>query len=186
MNQTKVEELISELLMAIGEDATRDGLLDTPKRVAKMYAEILSGYEGDPADVLETFFEEETFDDYVLVKDIPFHSLCEHHMAPFFGRAHVAYKPKKGKITGLSKLARLVEGYSRRLQVQERLTAQVADSLMERLEAKGAFVMIEAEHMCMSMRGIKKQGSSTVTIQTRGIFKEDEQLVNRVLQTIKQ
>lgn len=186
MNQQKIEQLISELLIAIGEDATRDGLLDTPKRVAKMYAEILSGYESDPADVLETFFEEARFDDYVLVKDIPFHSLCEHHMAPFFGRAHVAYKPKKGKITGLSKLARLVEGYSKRLQVQERLTAQVADSLMERLEAEGAFVMIEAEHMCMSMRGVKKQGSTTVTIQTRGIFKDDERLVNRVLQTIKQ
>lgn len=185
MNQQKVEQLISELLIAIGEDVNREGIQDTPKRVAKMYAEILSGYENDPADVLETFFEEETFDDYVLVKDIPFTSLCEHHMAPFFGKAHVAYKPKKGKITGLSKLARLVEGYSRRLQVQERLTAQVADSLMDRLECEGAFVMIEAEHMCMSMRGIKKQGATTVTIQTRGIFKDDTALVQRVLQTIK-
>lgn len=185
MNQEKIEQLISELLEAVGEDNTRDGLKDTPKRVAKMYTEILSGYATDPADVLETFFEEEAFDDYVLVKDIPFTSLCEHHMAPFFGKAHVAYKPTKGKITGLSKLARLVEGYSRRLQVQERLTAQVADSLMERLDCQGAFVMIEAEHMCMSMRGIKKQGSSTVTIQTRGIFKTDKELVARVIQTIK-
>lgn len=185
MNQQKIEQLIYELLEAIGEDQNRDGLKDTPKRVAKMYAEILAGYETDPADVLETFFEEERFDDYVLVKDIPFTSLCEHHMAPFFGKAHVAYQPKKGKITGLSKLARLVEGYSRRLQVQERLTAQVADSLIERLDADGVLVMIEAEHMCMSMRGVKKRGSSTVTIQTRGIFKENFALADRIIQTIR-
>lgn len=185
MNQQRIEQLVAELLEAIGEDQHRDGLLETPKRVAKMYREILSGYMSDPADVLETFFEEETFDSYILVKDIPFTSLCEHHMAPFFGKAHVAYMPRGGKITGLSKLARLVEGYSRRLQVQERLTAQVADSLIERLDCAGAFVMIEAEHMCMSMRGIKKQGSSTVTIQTRGIFKTDMDLTNQIIQTIK-
>lgn len=185
MKQQKIEQLIYELLEAVGEDPKRAGLIDTPKRVAKMYGEILSGYEGDPADVLETFFEEAMFDDYVLVKDIPFYSLCEHHMAPFFGKAHVAYKPRNGKITGLSKLARLVEGYSRRLQVQERLTAQVADSLMERLEAEGAFVVIEAEHTCMSMRGVKKQGSTTVTMQARGIFKDDATLVQRVLQSIQ-
>lgn len=185
MNKTKVEALIRQLLAELGEDPSRDGLKDTPMRVAKMYTEILSGYETDPSDVLETFFEEEMFDDYILVKDIPFTSLCEHHMAPFFGKAHVAYKPKKGKITGLSKLARLVEGYSRRLQVQERLTAQVADSLMDKLDCEGAFVMIEAKHMCMSMRGIKKQGSSTVTIQTRGIFKTEHIYVERILQSIK-
>lgn len=162
-----VKKAITDLLVAIGEDPTRDGLLDTPDRVARSYKELLSGLQEDPQNHLDKQFQV-AHNDLIVVKDIPFYSCCEHHMLPFYGVAHVCYIPSNGKVTGLSKLARLVEGYARRLQVQERITNQIADALETKLEAEGVFVMLEAEHMCMSMRGIKKPGSKTVTVASRG------------------
>jgi GTP cyclohydrolase IA len=163
---------VRELLLAVGEDPDRDGLVDTPRRVAKAYQELLAGYADDPGRHLERQFEVD-HDEMVIVRDIPFSSLCEHHMLPFIGKAHVAYIPgSTGRVCGLSKLARLVDGYARRLQVQERLTVQVADALMERLGADGALVVIEAEHLCMTVRGVGKPGSSTTTSALRGIIKD--------------
>jgi len=168
----RIEAAVREILAAIGEDPERDGLLRTPRRVAEMYTEICSGLHEDPSRHLVVTFEAE-HDEMVMVRDIPLYSICEHHLAPFHGRAHVAYVPNHdGRITGLSKLARLVDGYAKRPQVQERLTTQIADALVERLRPRGAFVMIEAEHLCMSMRGIRKPGSLTVTSAVRGIFKD--------------
>ena len=160
-----------EILVAIGEDPDRDGLLRTPKRIADMYEEILSGLHDDPSRHLTVTFEAD-HDEMVMVRDIALASLCEHHFVPFTGRAHIAYIPgDDGRITGLSKLARLVDGFARRPQVQERLTSQVADALQEVLKPRGVFVVIEAEHLCMSMRGVKKPGSLTVTSAVRGLFK---------------
>lgn len=153
-DQKKIEEAVYQLLEALGENPEREGLLDTPKRVARMYQEMFSGLNEDPKDQFTAVFSEE-HDEVVLVKDIPFYSMCEHHLVPFYGRAHVAYMPSGGRVTGLSKLARAVEVASRRPQLQERLTAQVADALEKALNPKGVFVMIEAEHMCMTMRGLK-------------------------------
>lgn len=168
----RIEAAVREILAAIGEDPTRDGLLRTPRRVAEMYAEICSGLHEDPSRHLVVTFEAD-HDEMVMVRDIPLYSICEHHLTPFHGRAHVAYVPNHdGRITGLSKLARLVDGYAKRPQVQERLTTQIADALVERLQPRGAFVMIEAEHLCMSMRGVRKPGSLTVTSAVRGIFKD--------------
>ncbi len=162
-----------EILAAIGEDPTRDGLLDTPSRVARMYAEITEGLRIDPAEHLTTTFEAD-HDEIVLVRDIPFSSLCEHHLMPFIGTAHVGYVPgPSGRITGLSKLARVVDGYARRPQVQERLTTQVVNALEDTLEPKGAIVVLEAEHLCMSIRGVQKPGALTVTSAVRGLFRED-------------
>jgi GTP cyclohydrolase I len=164
---------VRELLSAFGEDPNRAGLLETPQRVAKMYEELLAGMDGDPAHHLEKMFPID-HDEMVMVRDIAFTSLCEHHLLPFSGRAHVAYIPNKGgTITGLSKLARLVEGYARRLQVQERLTTEIADALCRSLEPRGAIVVLEAEHLCMTMRGVKKPGASTVTSAVRGVFRTD-------------
>lgn len=169
----RIRAAVVEILEAIGEDSQRDGLQRTPERVAKMYAEVFAGLREDPEHHLEVQFEA-SHDEMVLVKDIPFYSMCEHHLLPFVGKAHVAYVPgEAGKITGLSKLARLVEAYARRPQVQERLTSQVADKLMEVLDPRGALVVIEAEHQCMSMRGVQKPGSSTLTSAVRGIFLTD-------------
>jgi len=169
----RIRAAVVEILEAIGEDSQRDGLQRTPERVAKMYAEVFAGLREDPEHHLEVQFEA-GHDEMVLVKDIPFYSMCEHHLLPFVGKAHVAYVPgEEGKITGLSKLARLVEAYARRPQVQERLTSQVADKLMNVLDPRGALVVIEAEHQCMSMRGVQKPGSSTVTSAVRGIFLAD-------------
>ncbi len=169
----RIRAAVVEILEAIGEDSQRDGLLRTPDRVAKMYAEVFAGLREDPEHHLEVQFEA-GHDEMVLVKDIPFYSMCEHHLLPFVGKAHVAYVPgEHGKITGLSKLARLVEAYARRPQVQERLTSQVADKLMEALDPRGALVVIEAEHHCMSMRGVQKPGSLTLTSAVRGIFLSD-------------
>jgi GTP cyclohydrolase I len=166
-----VAALVTQLLAAVGEDPDRDGLRDTPQRMARFYAEVLAGIDIDPASHLVTTFEAH-HDELVLVKDIPFYSLCEHHLVPFHGRAHVAYIPgPDGRITGLSKIARCVEGYARRLQVQERLTGQVADALMRSLDPRGALVVIEAEHLCMSMRGVAKPGATTVTSAVRGLFR---------------
>ena len=162
-----IEEAIRNILIAIGEDPEREGLRETPQRVARMYAEIFDGIHRDPGDVVDAFFGDEHYQEIVMVRDIPFYSSCEHHLVPFHGKAHVAYIPQ-GRVTGLSKLARLIEGYARRPQMQERLTAQVADSLMDRLDPLGVMVVIEAEHLCMSMRGVRKPGSITVTSAVRG------------------
>ncbi len=163
---------VRTILKAIGEDPDREGLVNTPERVARMYAEVFAGLRQDGNGVVETFFEDEEHHEIVMVKDIPFYSMCEHHLIPFHGRAHVAYTPQ-GTVTGISKLARLVEAYARRPQMQERLTTQVADTLMEALTPYGVMVVVEAEHLCMSMRGVKKPGSVTVTSAVRGEFAED-------------
>ncbi|MDG1198514.1 MAG: GTP cyclohydrolase I FolE [Actinomycetota bacterium] len=169
----RLEAAVKEILISIGEDPERDGLLNTPSRVAKMYAEVFAGLREDPEHHLEVQFEA-GHDEMVMVRDISFYSMCEHHLLPFVGQAHVAYVPgEEGKITGLSKLARLVEAYARRPQVQERLTGQVADKLMKVLNPKGALVVIEAEHQCMSMRGVQKPGSLTITSAVRGLFLSD-------------
>jgi GTP cyclohydrolase I len=169
----RVEAAVTEILIAIGEEVGRDGLLNTPRRVAAMYEELFSGLHDDPARHLEVTFAAE-HDEMVMVRDIPFASLCEHHMVPFLGRAHVAYIPAEdGRITGLSKLARLVDGFARRLQVQERMTTEIADAIDKVLTPRGVLVVIEAEHMCMSMRGVKKPGTTTVTSSVRGLFRSD-------------
>jgi GTP cyclohydrolase I len=171
-DHAKVEAGVRLLLEGIGEDLDRDGLRDTPARVARMYAEITSGLREDPTQALRATFEE-GHDEMVMVRDIPMASICEHHLIPFVGKAHVAYIPnEEGRITGLSKLARLVDGLARRPQVQERLTTQVADAMVERLEPRGALVVIEAEHLCMTMRGVRKPGAVTVTSAVRGSFRE--------------
>ena len=176
VNKDKIKEAVTLLLEGIGEDIHREGLKDTPDRIARMYEEIFAGMdEKSKAHLSKTFRAGNN--EIVLEKDITFYSMCEHHLMPFYGKAHVAYSPD-GRVVGLSKLARTVEVYARRLQIQEQMGAQIADALMEELGAKGAMVMIEAEHMCMTMRGIKKPGSKTVTIVTRGIFAEDEKLQN--------
>jgi GTP cyclohydrolase I len=169
----RVRAAVSELLVAIGEDPERDGLVATPRRVAAMYEELFSGLHDDPARHLEVTFSAE-HDEMVMVRDIPFASLCEHHLVPFLGRAHVAYIPAEdGRITGLSKLARLVDGFARRLQVQERMTTEIADAIDKVLGPRGVLVVIEAEHLCMSMRGVKKPGTITVTSAVRGLFRTD-------------
>jgi GTP cyclohydrolase IA len=169
----RVEKAIAEILEAIGEDPSRDGLIATPARVAAMYEELFVGLDDDPARHLTVTFEA-GHDEMVMVRDIPFASLCEHHLVPFIGRAHVAYIPNSdGRITGISKLARLVEGYARRLQVQERLTTEIADAIEAALDPRGVLVVVEAEHLCMSMRGVKKPGTLTVTSAVRGLFRRD-------------
>jgi GTP cyclohydrolase I len=169
IDQGRIEKAVREIIEALGEDPQREGMIDTPERVAKFYAEVFDGLHRDPGDVIDAFFGEEHYQEIVMVREIPFYSMCEHHFVPFHGQAHVAYIPK-GRVTGLSKLARLVEGYARRPQMQERLTAQVADALTERLEPLGVMVVVEAEHLCMSMRGVKKPGATTVTSAVRGIM----------------
>jgi GTP cyclohydrolase I len=166
----RIERAVREILVAIGEDPDREGLSKTPGRVARSYAELMAGLRMDPRKHLRTVFNER-YDEVVLLRDIEFHSLCEHHLLPFTGRAHVAYLPD-GKVVGLSKLARLVEGYARRPQVQERLTTQIADALMEELNPLGAACVIEATHTCMTIRGVQKPGSVMVTSALRGVFKE--------------
>ncbi len=167
----RIERAVREILLAIGEDPDRDGLLGTPARVARMYAEIFAGLSEEPASHLVTRFEAH-HDEMVMVRDITFSSLCEHHFVPFSGRAHVAYIPNDdGRITGLSKVARVVEGYARRPQVQERLTTQVANAMEQALQPRGVLVVIEAEHLCMSIRGVRRPGSTTVTSAVRGLFR---------------
>jgi GTP cyclohydrolase I len=173
LDHDKIVQGVQMILEGIGEDPTREGLVKTPDRVARMYEEIFCGLWNDPRDAINVFFSE-NHDEMVLVKDIPLYSICEHHFLPFYGKAHVAYIPRQGRITGLSKLARVVEGYAKRPQLQERLTTQVADTIMEVLNPQGVIVVVEAEHMCMTMRGIKKAGSKTLTSAVRGIFKTSE------------
>jgi GTP cyclohydrolase I len=170
----RIERAVREILEAIGEDPDRDGLQRTPERIARMYVdEIFTGLRDNPASNLTVTFEAD-HDEMVMVRDIPVHSMCEHHLVPFAGKAHVAYIPgEDGRITGLSKIARLVDGFARRPQVQERLTTQIADALVDELNPTGVLVMIEAEHFCMSMRGVKKPGSLTITSAVRGLFKSN-------------
>ena len=173
VDRKRVENAVREILFAIGEDPDREGLVGTPDRIARMYEEIFAGLHEDPGKHLEVYFEDEKHEELVLVKDIPFYSVCEHHLVPFFGVAHVAYIPKGGKLTGLSKLARVVDTIAKRPQLQERLTSTIADTIMEKLSPHGVMVVVEAEHMCMTMRGIKKAGSKTITSGVRGIFKTE-------------
>ena len=174
MDKAKIEEGVRLILEGIGEDPAREGLLETPARVARMYEEVFAGLTEDPARHFETTFDEH-HEEMVLVRDIPFYSMCEHHLVPFFGKAHVAYIPAAdGRICGLSKLARLVEAFAKRPQVQERLTAQVADTLIAELNPQGVIVVIDAEHLCMSMRGVKKPGAKTITSAVRGAFEKSQ------------
>jgi GTP cyclohydrolase I len=178
----RIEKAVREILIAVGEDPDREGLIKTPNRVARAYGELMAGLQDEPKRHLKTVFTEE-YDEVVLLRNIEFHSLCEHHLLPFTGRAHVAYLPD-GKVVGLSKLARLVEGFARRPQVQERLTTQIADALMEELSPIGAACVIEATHTCMTIRGAKKHGSTMVTSALRGIFKENAASRSEILTLI--
>ncbi|MGY1608228.1 MULTISPECIES: GTP cyclohydrolase I FolE [unclassified Geodermatophilus] len=172
IDHARAEAAVRELLLAVGEDPDRPGLRDTPARVARAYAETFAGIWQDPGEILATVFDED-HDELVLVKDIPMYSTCEHHLVPFHGAAHVGYIPgEDGRVTGLSKLARLVDVYARRPQVQERMTRQIADALAEHLKPRGVIVVIEAEHLCMGMRGVRKPGSTTVTSAVRGVFRD--------------
>lgn len=184
VNRPQIEEAIRLLLEAVGEDPNREGLLDTPKRVAKMYEEMFEGLHVDPKEYFKTVFNED-HEELVFVKDISFYSMCEHHLVPFYGKAHVAYLPKDGKVTGLSKLARAVETTAKRPQLQERITSTVVDAIMEMLTPHGAMVIVEAEHMCMTMRGVKKPGAMTITTAARGVFETDAVRRNEVLSLMK-
>ncbi|MEA3560524.1 MAG: GTP cyclohydrolase I FolE [Candidatus Omnitrophota bacterium] len=184
MDKKKIEQAVKTLLKAIGEDPQRPDLLGTPKRVAEMYEEVLSGINKDPGKELEVLLSE-GHDEIVLLKNISLYSVCEHHLLPFIGRAHVAYIPKGNRVTGLSKLARIVDILAKRLQVQERLTTQIADIVMKKLRPQGVLVVIEAEHLCMTMRGVKKPGSITITSAVRGIFRTNEKTRSEALSLIK-
>src|SRR3990167_5220322 len=173
MDKKKIEKAVEMILEAVGENPKRHDLKDTPSRVAEMYEEIFAGIAKDPRKELEVFLAQE-HEEIILLRDIPLYSVCEHHLLPFIGRAHVAYIPKGGRVTGLSKVVRVVDLLSKRLQVQERLTTAIADILMERLKPRAVLVIIEAEHLCMSMRGVKKAGTLTITSAVRGIFKENQ------------
>lgn len=182
-DQKKIEEAVRMLLEGIGEDVTREGLVDTPNRIARMYEEIFKGMEEDPAQHLSKTFAVDS-NEIVVEKDITFFSTCEHHMMPFYGKAHIAYIPD-GRVVGISKLARTVEVYARRLQIQEQMTTQIADAVMEYLKPQGVMVMAEAEHMCMTMRGVSKPGSRTVTMAARGCFRDDPQLQQYFFEMIR-
>lgn len=183
VDQKKIREAVRLLLEGAGEDVNREGLLETPDRIARMYTEIFSGMEEDGEVPLSKVFTVDS-SEMVLEKDIVFYSMCEHHMMPFYGKAHVAYIPD-GKVVGLSKLARTVEIYAKRLQIQERMTGQIADAIMKYLTPKGVMVVLEAEHMCMTMRGVRKPGSRTVSIAVRGVFEENTELQNRFFQMLR-
>ncbi|UCD34561.1 MAG: GTP cyclohydrolase I FolE [Nitrospiraceae bacterium] len=184
MDKKKIEKGVKLILEGIGEDPARPGLKDTPRRIADLYEEIFSGLKTPSKDVLKPI-EGESHDEMVMLRDIPFYSVCEHHLLPFIGKAHVAYIPSGGKIVGLSKLARAVEVFAKRPQVQERLTSQLADMIMDRLKPKGAMVIIDAEHLCMSMRGVKKPNTRTVTSAVRGLFRTKESTRAELLELIK-
>ncbi len=192
IDEGKIKEAVRLLLEGIGEDPDREGLRETPDRVARMYGELFSGMDADAAEPLSRVFsmEDRALEggaparEMILEKDIVFHSMCEHHMLPFYGRAHIAYVPE-GKVLGLSKLARTVEIYARRLQIQEQMTGQIANAIMEHLSPRGVMVMLEAEHMCMTMRGVKKPGSRTVTVAARGVFQEDDALQERFFRMLR-
>ncbi|WP_409343037.1 GTP cyclohydrolase I FolE [Paenibacillus sp. MBLB4367] len=183
-NRAKIEEHVREILRLIGEDVDREGLLETPARVTRMYEEIFSGYDADPREVLGVTFDEK-HEELVIVKDVVYYSQCEHHMAPFFGKVHIGYIPS-GKIAGLSKFARLVEAVTRKLQVQERITSEIADIMDDVLKPHGIMVVVEGEHLCMCSRGVKKPGSKTVTSAVRGIFRTDAASRSEFLSLIKE
>lgn len=185
MDKAKIKKAVKMILEAIGEDPEREDLLGTPERVADMYAEIFGGIKEDPRKALEVLFEKE-HDEIILLKDIPLYSVCEHHLLPFVGKCHVAYVPKGNRVTGLSKLVRVVDILCKRLQVQEKLTTDIAEIIMEKLRPKGVLVIIEADHLCMSMRGVKKPGILTVTSAVRGIFRENVKTRAEALSLIKQ
>ncbi|HZK10369.1 MAG TPA: GTP cyclohydrolase I FolE [Clostridia bacterium] len=185
MNREKIEKAVRMILEAVGEDPDREGLQDTPARVARMYEEIFNGLKEDPGRHLRIQFTEEGHNELVLVKDIPFYSTCEHHLVPFFGQAHIGYIPEGGRVVGLSKLARALEDVARRPQLQERITSSLADVIMEEVNPWGVIVVIEAEHLCMSMRGIKKPGSKTVTSAVRGGFRSDARSRQEALELIR-
>lgn len=180
-----MQEHIVELLKYIGEDPEREGLIDTPKRILKSYDELYAGYKQNPKEILGTVFEDGACDEMVILKDIEFYSMCEHHQLPFFGKISIGYIPN-GKVVGVSKLARLVEVFARRMQIQERLTSQIADTLNEVLEPKGVMVICEAQHLCMVSRGVKKQNSKMITSAIRGVFKEKQEARNEFLQLIRE
>ncbi len=180
----RIQRAVREILLAVGEDPDRDGLKDTPRRVAKAYAELFGGLAEDPARHLSRVFDQ-ACDEIIALRDIDFHSMCEHHLLPFMGKAHVAYLPRNGKVVGLSKLARTVEVFARRPQVQERLTNQVADALMSHLDAEGVAVILEAQHMCMKMRGVSKAHSVMVTSALRGVFKDNAASRHEVMQLLR-
>lgn len=184
MDKKKIKKAVKELLEAVGENVKRPGIAKTPGRVADMYEEILEGFKVNPEKELEVIFEKE-HDEIILLKGIPLYSICEHHLLPFIGRAHVAYIPKGNRVTGLSKLARVVNILAKRLQVQERLTTDIADVIMKKLKPKGVMVVIEAEHLCISMRGVNKPGILTVTSAVRGIFRKNEKTRAEALSLIK-
>jgi GTP cyclohydrolase I len=184
MDKKKIEKAIRDILEAIGENPNKKDLLDTPKRVAEMYEEIFAGVRQVPEAELEVILDQKHHE-IILLKGIPLYSVCEHHLLPFIGKAHIAYIPKKGRVTGLSKLARVVDILSRRPQVQERLTTQIAEIIMSKLKPMGVMVVLEAEHLCMSMRGVKKPGTLTVTSAVRGVFKENPKTRSETLALIK-
>ncbi len=184
MDLERIENAVREILIGVGEDPDREGLRETPSRVARMYQELFRGLKGDPAEHLQTSFTE-VYDELVVLRDISFNSMCEHHLMPFQGKAHVAYLPD-GQVVGISKLARVVDGFAYRPQVQERLTSQIADLLMEKLQAKGVAVVIEATHACMTCRGIKKSGSIMVTSAVRGRCRSDARTRNEVMSLLHQ
>lgn len=184
VDKERVKAAVREILIAIGDDPDREGLIETPDRVARMYEEIFAGLHKDPREYVKVF-QEENHEEIVLVKDIPTYSICEHHLLPFVGVAHVVYIPRKGKVMGLSKLARIVDTVAKKPQLQERLTSQVADVLMDTINPIGAAVVMEAEHLCMTMRGIKKPGSKTITSALRGIIKTDARTRAEVMALIK-
>ncbi|MEA1975430.1 MAG: GTP cyclohydrolase I FolE [Bacillota bacterium] len=173
MDKKRIEKAFREIIIAIGEDPDREGLKGTPERVARMYEELFAGLEKDPSEHMKVTFQDEEHEELVLVKDIPFYSMCEHHFIPFVGKAHVGYIPRDGSVVGLSKLARVVDEIAKRPQLQERITSEVANVVNKEINPLGVIVVIEAEHLCMSMRGVKKPGSKTVTSAVRGIFKTD-------------
>ena len=184
MDKKKIEKAVREILQAIGENPERKDLLGTPQRVAEMYEEIFLGIKQDPEKELEVILDQK-HDEIILLKNMPLYSTCEHHLLPFIGKAHIAYIPRQGRVTGLSKLARVVDILSKRPQVQERLTTQIADIVMSKLKPQGCMVIIEAEHLCMSFRGVKKPGTLTVTSAVRGIFKDNEKTRSETLALIK-
>ena len=184
IDQKRIEKAVKEILKAIGEDPNRSGIKDTPRRVARMYAELFAGLHKDPGKEASVFHEED-HEEMIMVKNVPFYSMCEHHLVPFIGKAHVVYIPTRGRVTGLSKLVRVIEGFARRPQVQERLTSQIADCLMKRLKPQGVMVIIEAEHLCMSMRGVRKPGSVTTTSAVRGVLQKNAKTRSEALSLIK-
>ncbi|MFH1825627.1 MAG: GTP cyclohydrolase I FolE [Candidatus Firestonebacteria bacterium] len=185
MNKAKIEKAVRDILVAIGDDPKRAGIKSTPRRVANMYEEIFNGVNKDPGQELKVVYNE-AYDEMILLKDIPFYSMCEHHLLPFIGKAHVAYIPENNRVVGLSKLARMVDVISKKPQLQERLTTEIADTIMRVLKPKGALVIVQAEHLCMTMRGIKKPGSKMITSAVRGLFKKNPTTRTEALALIKE